>query len=237
MVSSELIQVAVFLAAAAIAAGRFSEQIVPVDIVTRKGTTQFATDEHVKAETSLETLAKMKPAFKKDGSVTAVLSSGDGGAGRNLWQSLTHFSEVNYALPTSLATVGIAAYEALPADLKGIVDEAAAETERRQWSAIRTRLDENYARMRANGVTIHAGLPADLTQRLAAAGKVAVDEWRVKAGPEGAAILDAFAKRGDLLAAAARILGHHPGALTQRGDGRAVGEADDDRCAHRTCIG
>ncbi|MDO9286743.1 MAG: acetyl-CoA C-acyltransferase, partial [Aquabacterium sp.] len=37
-------------AAAAIAAGRFTEQIVPVDIVTRKGTTQFVTDEHVKAD-------------------------------------------------------------------------------------------------------------------------------------------------------------------------------------------
>ena len=131
----------------------------------------------------------------KDGSVTAVLSSGDGGAGRNLWQFLPHFSEVNYALPISLATVNLAAYEALPADLRAIVDEAAAETERRQWSAIRTRLDENYARMRANGVTIHADLPADLTQRLATAGKAAVEEWRGKAGAEGAAILDAFANR------------------------------------------
>jgi TRAP-type C4-dicarboxylate transport system substrate-binding protein len=131
----------------------------------------------------------------KDGSVTAVLSSGDGGAGRNLWQFLPHFSEVNYALPISLATVNLAAYEALPADLRAIVDEAAAETERRQWSAIRTRLDENYARMRANGVIIHADLPADLTERLATAGKAAVEEWRGKAGAEGAAILDAFAKR------------------------------------------
>lgn len=69
-------------AAAAIAAGRFTEQIAPVDIVTRKGTTQFATDEHVKADTSLETLAKMKPAFKKDGSVTAGNASGlNDGAG------------------------------------------------------------------------------------------------------------------------------------------------------------
>jgi len=130
-----------------------------------------------------------------DGSVTAVLSSGDGGAGRNLWQFLPHFSEVNYALPISLATVNLAAYEALPADLRQVVDEAATETERRQWSAIRTRLDENYARMRANGVTIHAKLPAELTQRLGTAGKAAVEDWRGKAGAEGTAILDAFAKR------------------------------------------
>ncbi len=69
-------------AAAAIAAGRFTEQIVPVDIVTRKGTTQFVTDEHVKADTTLETLGKMRAAFKKDGLVTAGNASGvNDGAG------------------------------------------------------------------------------------------------------------------------------------------------------------
>lgn len=69
-------------ATAAIEAGRFKEQIVPVEIVTRKGTTLFDTDEHVKASTTVETLAKMKPAFKKDGSVTAGNASGlNDGAG------------------------------------------------------------------------------------------------------------------------------------------------------------
>jgi acetyl-CoA C-acetyltransferase len=63
-------------AAAAIAAGRFTEQIVPVDIVTRKGTTQFITDEHVKADTTMETLGKMRADFKKDGMVTAGNASG-----------------------------------------------------------------------------------------------------------------------------------------------------------------
>ena len=63
-------------AAAAIAAGRFTAQIVPVDIVTRKGTTLFITDEHVKADTTMETLGKMRAAFKKDGLVTAGNASG-----------------------------------------------------------------------------------------------------------------------------------------------------------------
>jgi acetyl-CoA C-acetyltransferase len=70
-------------AAAAIAAGRFTEQIVPVTIATRKGEIQFATDEHVKADTTLEGLAKMKPAFRKEnGRVTAGNASGiNDGAG------------------------------------------------------------------------------------------------------------------------------------------------------------
>lgn len=70
-------------AAAAIAAGYFKEQIVPVEIKTRKGVTIFDTDEHVKPDTSVEALAKLKPAFKKDGgTVTAGNASGinDGAA-------------------------------------------------------------------------------------------------------------------------------------------------------------
>jgi len=69
-------------AAAAIAEGRFKSQIVPIVKQTRKGEVVFDTDEHVKASTTMETLAKMKPAFKKDGSVTAGNASGinDGAA-------------------------------------------------------------------------------------------------------------------------------------------------------------
>ncbi len=59
-------------AAAAIEAGVFKEQIVPVEIKTRKGVVLFDTDEGVKPDTSAEALAKMKPAFKKEeGTVTA----------------------------------------------------------------------------------------------------------------------------------------------------------------------
>jgi len=69
-------------AAAAIAEGRFKEQVVPVVLKTRKGEVSFETDEHVKAGTTIESLAKLRPAFKKDGSVTAGNASGinDGAA-------------------------------------------------------------------------------------------------------------------------------------------------------------
>ncbi|WP_253342698.1 beta-ketothiolase BktB [Sphingobium sp. OAS761] len=66
----------------AIAEGRFGDQIVPVEIKTRKGVTLFDTDEHPRADTSLDMLAGMRPAFKKDGTVTAGNASGinDGAA-------------------------------------------------------------------------------------------------------------------------------------------------------------
>ena len=70
-------------ATAAIAAGHFASQIVPVELKTRKGVVLFDTDEYPKADTTIESLAKLKPAFKKDGgTVTAGNSSGinDGAA-------------------------------------------------------------------------------------------------------------------------------------------------------------
>lgn len=69
-------------AARAIAEGRFSTQIVPVDVPTRKGSVRFEVDEHVRPEATIEQLEKMKPAFKKDGTVTAGNASGinDGAA-------------------------------------------------------------------------------------------------------------------------------------------------------------
>ena len=63
-------------AAAAIAAGYFKEQIVPVEIAARKGTTVVDTDEHVRPDVTLESLARLKPAFEIEGTVTAGNASG-----------------------------------------------------------------------------------------------------------------------------------------------------------------
>ena len=66
----------------AIAQGYFKDQILPVELKTRKGITLFDTDEHPRADASLEGMAKLRAAFKKDGSVTAGNASGinDGAA-------------------------------------------------------------------------------------------------------------------------------------------------------------
>ena len=69
-------------ASAAIEKGKFSDEIVPITIKTRKEEKVFDTDEFVRPGTDLESLAKLRPAFKKDGTVTAGNASGinDGAA-------------------------------------------------------------------------------------------------------------------------------------------------------------
>ena len=63
-------------AAQAVEEGRFNDQIVPIEIKSRKGTVTFTTDEHIRRDCTMESLAKMRTVFKKDGSVTAGNASG-----------------------------------------------------------------------------------------------------------------------------------------------------------------
>jgi len=69
-------------AAAAIREGRFTDEIVPYEIKSKKSTFLFMTDEHPRLETTIEKLATLKPVFRKDGSVTAGNACGrnDGAA-------------------------------------------------------------------------------------------------------------------------------------------------------------
>ncbi|HEX3030757.1 MAG TPA: acetyl-CoA C-acetyltransferase [Bacillota bacterium] len=69
-------------ACAAIRDGKFREEIIPIEIKGKKGSVVFDTDEHPSEKTSLEALATLKTAFKKDGTVTAGNASGlnDGGS-------------------------------------------------------------------------------------------------------------------------------------------------------------
>lgn len=62
-------------AAHAAASGYFKEQILPVEVKSRKGTTVVDQDEHIRTDADLESMAKLRPVFKKDGSVTAGNSS------------------------------------------------------------------------------------------------------------------------------------------------------------------
>jgi acetyl-CoA C-acetyltransferase len=68
-------------AVAAIEAGRFDDEIVPVPIKVKREQREFTTDEHVRPDASLEGMGKLKPVFKKDGTVTAGNASGMNDAG------------------------------------------------------------------------------------------------------------------------------------------------------------
>ena len=86
-------------AVAAIKAGKFKDEIVPVEVKSRKKTIVVDTDEHPREGTTLETLAGLRPAFKKDGTVTAGNASGINDAGAFMIIASEDFVKANGLKP------------------------------------------------------------------------------------------------------------------------------------------
>ena len=86
-------------AAAAIKAGKFKDEIVPVEVKSRKKTVLVDTDEHPREGTTLETLAGLRPAFKKGGTVTAGNASGINDAGAFMIVASEDFVKANGLKP------------------------------------------------------------------------------------------------------------------------------------------
>lgn len=96
-------------AAGARDAGKFKEEIVPVTIQTRKGEVTIDTDEHIKEGGTLEALTKLRPAFKKDGTVTAANASGINDGAASIVVASEHFVEENGLKPIArIVSWGIA---------------------------------------------------------------------------------------------------------------------------------
>ena len=165
----------------AIQDGTFGAEIVPVTIETRKGPVVIGQDEHPRADVSLEKLAAMKPAFKKDGTVTAGNASGvnDGAAalvmvsaqkGKELGlKPLAKLrSTANYGVPPEIMGIGPAyaipkaiALAGLTPDDIGYyeINEAFAA----QFLAVNRELKLDLAKVNANGSGIGLGHPVGCT--------------------------------------------------------------------------
>ncbi len=97
---------------AAQAAGKFVAEIAAVEVPGRKGPTVFAKDEHNRPETTAESLSRLKPAFRKEGSITAGNAPGLNSAGAAMVVSHTAWAEKNGLVPMArLVSYGVGAVE------------------------------------------------------------------------------------------------------------------------------
>jgi TRAP-type C4-dicarboxylate transport system substrate-binding protein len=147
----------------------------------------------VAAAASVVSFADLNPKLEA-GEINAVLSSGDGGAGRQLWRYLRYFADINYAVPLSFGSVSLDAWNALDDGTRAAILEAARETTERQWSAMTGRVAQNFARMRENKVVIDENPPAAVMTALRRAARKSIGEWKERAGPDAQQLLDAYVK-------------------------------------------
>ena len=149
---------------AAQAAGKFKEEIVPVEVKTRKGTVTFDKDEHNRPEEKLESLAKLRPAFRKDGTITAGNAPGLNSGAAAMIVAERGFAEEHGLQPMArLVSYGIAAVEPGMFGL-GPIPAVHQALERAHWKIgdiERIEINEAFAAI-AIAVTRELGLAEDI---------------------------------------------------------------------------
>jgi acetyl-CoA C-acetyltransferase len=146
------------------AAGHFKAQIVPVEVPGKKGPTQFDKDEHNRPETTLETLARLKPAFRPNGTITAGNAPGLNDAAAAMVLADGSWAEKR-GLPAiaRLVSYGIAAVEPGMFGL-GPVPAVRQALQRAGWdihAVERVEINEAFAAI-AIVVARELGLPEDI---------------------------------------------------------------------------
>ncbi len=150
--------------AAAQAAGHFNAQIVPVEVPGKKGPTPFDKDEHNRSDTTLETLARLKPAFRPNGTITAGNAPGLNDAAAAMVLADGTWADKRGLVPTArLVSYGIAAVEPGMFGL-GPVPAVKQALQRAGWdirSIERAEINEAFAAI-AIVVARELGLPEDV---------------------------------------------------------------------------
>lgn len=150
--------------AAAQAAGKFAAEIVPIELKERGKTVRFETDEHNRADTTLENLTKLKPAFRKDGTITAGNAPGLNSGAASMLVADADWAEKNHVEPMArLVSYGIAAVEPGMFGL-GPVPAVKEALSRAGWKASdieRIEINEAFAAI-AIAVQRELGLPEDI---------------------------------------------------------------------------
>ena len=146
------------------AAGKFAAEIVAVEIKGRKGPETFAKDEHNRPETTLESLTKLKPAFRKDGTITAGNAPGLNSGAAAMIVAERGFAEANGLTPLArLVAFGVSAIEPGMFGI-GPVPAVRQALDRARWSikdVDRVEINEAFAAI-AIAVQRELGLSEDI---------------------------------------------------------------------------
>lgn len=129
------------------------------------------------------------------GGIDGVLTSADGGASASLWENQSHFTEVNYASPLQVLHMNRDTYDSLSDEQKDMLDKAAAAGEAYGWWVLPRRQQENYAKMRDQGMTVVEDVSDDYLNSLSEAGQPAVEDWKAEMDDRAGEILEAYEAR------------------------------------------
>ena len=133
------------------------------------------------------------PQAFRTGLVDSMITSGATGVDTQAWDYLTYYYDTQAFLPQNMVIVNKAAWDRLDAATQKALSQAAAAAEERGWKTSESENERYVKTMADKGIRIMKPSAA-LSAEFAGIGKQLADEWAQKAGPEGEAILKAFAR-------------------------------------------
>ena len=143
--------------------------------------------------------ADVVPALSTN-AIEAVLTSEEGGLSANFQEYLDHYHYLNFTMGSNMVHINRDVLDALPADLRQIVLDTAAEVETELWTRAQDRIDLNIQRLQDANVTAIQDVPESFIDELKTASQVAISEWRELIGGELAdEILAAYAKQLEMV--------------------------------------
>lgn len=128
------------------------------------------------------------------GGVDAVLTSADGGKQLSIWDYVSDFTEINYAMAIFVAHVNKDAFDSLSPKAQAALTDTIATCDAYNWGIMEKARTSPYDTMRENGMTITLDddVPQEVFDLLGASAAKVRDEWLAQTGERGAAILAAF---------------------------------------------
>ncbi len=127
------------------------------------------------------------------GVVNSFMSSGGTGYDSKVWESLTHFYDVQAWIPKNATFVNKAAFNALDKATQDAILKSAAAAEARGWKMWEEKAGWYLDQLKAKGMKVQAPSPA-LAEGFKKAGETLTSDWLKKAGADGQAVVDAYKK-------------------------------------------
>ena len=127
------------------------------------------------------------------GVVNSFMSSGGTGYDSKVWETLTHFYDVQAWIPKNATFVNKAAFDALDAPTKEAILKSASTAETRGWKAWEDKTNWYLDQLKAKGLKVEAPAPA-LIDGFKKIGETLTADWLKRAGADGQAIIDAYKK-------------------------------------------
>ncbi|MZR30729.1 TRAP transporter substrate-binding protein [Sneathiella litorea] len=127
--------------------------------------------------------------------IQGVLTSAEGGVNAKFWEHLSHFTEVNYAMPLNFVHINGDAFDNMSKEKQDAILAAAKQADERNWAALLERVQGNYKTLKENNVTIVEEISPELQAHLAKAATKVISDWKETAGPRGEMIIKAYSDK------------------------------------------